>query len=121
MFLTKSSKVEYEQSHSLDVLGLGIEEEQDIVHQEFSEQLERSPEGWYQTGLMWKPGIQELPNNEVGSKARLRTLLQRLERKLELFDKYEEIINDQEEQGIIEKVLGGVVRGVSKQRIIFTA
>ena len=56
---------------------------------------------------MWKPGIQELPNNEMGSKARLRKLVQRLERKPELFDKYEEIIKDQEEQGIIEKVTRG--------------
>ena len=107
VFLTKSSKAEYEQLCSLDVLGLRSEEEQDTVHQEFSEQLERSPEGWYQTGLMWKPGIQQLPNNEMGSKARLRKLVQRLERKPELFDKYEEIIKDQEEQGIIEKMPGG--------------
>ena len=74
VFLTKSSKVENEQLCSLDVLGLRSEEEQDIVHQEFPQQLERSPEGWYQTGLMRKPGVQELSNNEVGSKARLKKL-----------------------------------------------
>ena len=118
MFLTKSSKVEYEQWCSLDVLGLRSEEEQDTVHRGFSAQLERSPQGWYQTGLMWKPGVQELPNNEVGSKARLRKLVQRLERKRELFEKYEEIIKDQEEQRIIEKVLGGAIKGESKERIL---
>ena len=120
VFLTNSSKVEYEQLCSLDVLGLRSEEEQDTVHQEFSQQLERSPEGWYQTGLMWKPGVQELPNNEVGIKARLRKLVRRLERKPELFDKCEEIIKDQEEQGIIEKVPGGAIKGASKEIILFT-
>ena len=115
IFLTKSSKVEYEQLCSLDVLGLKDEEEQDIVQQEFSEQLQRSLEGWYETGLMWKSGIKELPNNETGSKARLKKLVQRLERKPELFDKYEEILKDQEEQGIIEKVPEGVSGAPSRK------
>ena len=51
MFLTQTSAVDYDTSCRLDVLGLqdhwtGY---QDLVHEEFKEQLVRIPEGWYKT------------------------------------------------------------------------
>ena len=73
------------------------------IRTEFKDQLERSPEGWYQTGLILKAGIPDLPSNESGSKARLKKLVQRLEKEPELYDKYEEIIKEQEKEGIIER------------------
>ena len=57
--------------------------EQNPVHRDFKDQLERSPEGWYQTGLIWKVWIPDLPNNELGSKARLK-LARRLEKQLQI-------------------------------------
>ena len=103
--LTRTKEAEFEILWSLDVLGLEERGEENTVHQVFKEQLERSPEGWYETGLIWKKGAPELPNNEIGSKARLQNLVGRLEKQPELFQKYEEIINEQEEQGIIERVI----------------
>ena len=58
----------------------------------------------YQIGLILKPNLQDLPNNEKSSKARLHKLVERLVRQPQLYDKYEEILTDQEKQGIIEKV-----------------
>ena len=103
LFARSSSSEDYERLCSLDVLGLESRSEQNPVHQEFKDQLERSPEGWYQTGLIWKAGISDLPSNESGSKARLKKLVQRLEKQPELYDKYEEIIKEQEKEGIIER------------------
>ena len=103
--LTRTKEADFERLWSLDVLGLEEKGEENTVHQVFKEQLERSPEGWYETGLIWKTGIPELPSNEIGSKARLQKLVGRLERQPELFQQYEEIIKEQEEQGIIDKVL----------------
>ena len=103
LFAISSSSEDCERLCSLDVLGLESRSEQNSVHQELKDQLERSPEGWYQTGLIWKAGIPDLPSNEPGSKARLKKLVQRLEKQPELYDKYEESIKEQEKEGIIER------------------
>ena len=103
LFARSSSSEDYERLCSLDVLDLESRSEQNPVHQEFKDQLETSSEGWYQTGLIWKAGIPDLPSNESGSKARLKKLVQRLEKQPELYDKYEEIIKEQEKEGIIER------------------
>ena len=71
VFARPSSSEGYEKLCSLDVPGLESRSEQNPIHQDFKDQLERSPEGWYQTGLIWKAGIPDLPSHESGSKARL--------------------------------------------------
>lgn len=65
VYLTRSSSTDYEQLCSLDVLGLEdkLEGDQQAVYSEFQEQLVRHPEGWYETGLLWKAGHPPLPNN----------------------------------------------------------
>lgn len=54
MFLTQTSTVDYENLCRLDVLGLQDHSvgDQDLVYEEFKEQLLRDPEGWYETGLL---------------------------------------------------------------------
>ena len=49
------------------------------------EQLIRSNEGWYETGLLRRVGHPALPRNEKGSLARLLTLLKKLKRQPELY------------------------------------
>ena len=73
VLLTQTSQVEYEQLCRLDVLGLEDSKDHDenIVHAEFEEQLQRSPEGWYETGLPWRSNHPELPSNKIGSLRRL--------------------------------------------------
>ena len=90
MFLTQTSAADYEELCRLDVLGLEDTPigDQRVVHQEFLEQLKRSPEGWYETALPWKGNHPPLPDNKLGSLKRLTTLLHRLKRngKLEEYD-----------------------------------
>ena len=68
MLLTQTTSSDYENLCRLDVLGLKDHPagDQDNVYQEFKE-LERSPEGWYETGLMWKGNHPPLANNKEGS------------------------------------------------------
>jgi hypothetical protein len=65
------------------VLGLkdSTEHDQDIVHAEFKEQLQRSAsEGWYETGLPWRSNHPHLPANKYGSLPRLSSLTKKLQR-----------------------------------------
>ena len=103
LLLTRSTSNDYEQLCSLDVLGLTYspDDDQQAVYQEFKEQLERSPDGWYETGLPWKSNHPELPTNETGSRRRLQQLIRKLERDGN-YAKYDEVIQEQIEQGIVE-------------------
>ena len=74
-----------------------------MVFSEFKEQLTRSPEGWYETTLPWKPNHPELPNNEYGSMKRLKSLTKKLRRE-HLTEKYDTIIREQLAERVIEKV-----------------
>ena len=80
VLLTQTSQVEYEQLCRLDVLGLedSKEHDQNIVHAEFKEQLQRSAERWYETGLPWHSNHPELPSNKSGSLRRLDGLTKKL-------------------------------------------
>ena len=77
MLLTQTTLSDYENLCRLDVRGLKDHPagDQDNVYQEFKEQLERSTEGWYETGLMWKGNHPLLANNKEGSMKRLETLV----------------------------------------------
>ena len=104
MFLTQTSIGDYEELCRMDVLGLQETPigDQDVVHQEFLEQLKRSPEGWYETALPWKGGHSPLPNNKTGSLKRLASLVQRLKRNGKL-EYYDAIIQQQLEEGVVEE------------------
>ena len=56
MLLTQMSRVDYEDLCKLDLLGLADSPsgDQGVVYDEFKEQLRRSEEGWYETGLPLK-------------------------------------------------------------------
>ena len=102
--LTQSASVDYEQLCSLDVLGLADTHENDQfeVYEEFKEQLERSPAGWYETKLPWKANHPPLPTNEAGSKRRLEQLIRKLERDGQ-YEKYDSIIQEQLQEGVVEE------------------
>ena len=76
MMLTQTSQLEYEELCRLDVLGLADSPpyDQQAVYSEFKEQLVRSEQGWYETGLPWKGDRSTLPNNENGSLQWLQAL-----------------------------------------------
>jgi len=54
--LAVNSNADYEKLGALDVLGLvdSASGDQSAVYDKFKEQLVRSPEGWYETGLPWR-------------------------------------------------------------------
>ena len=75
--------------------------DQQAVYSEFKEQLVRTEEGWYETGLPWKGNHPPLPSNERGSLQRLRNLTRKLQRTGKT-EEYESIIVEQREQGVVE-------------------
>ena len=79
--LAVNTTLDHEQLYALDVLGLADSPsgDQDVVYQEFSEQLTRnSDEGWYETALPWKGDHPPLPSYRNGSLCRLHTQVQKL-------------------------------------------
>ncbi len=103
MLLTQTSHTDYEDLCRLDVLGLEDRPEYDQreVYAEFREQLVRSDEGWYETGLPWKGAHPPLPNNRNGSLRRLANLQRKL-RQTEMTESYSAIIEKQRADGIVE-------------------
>lgn len=107
MFLTQTTAADYEQLCKLDVLGLRDTPggDQADVYEEFKEQLTRGPEGWYETGLPWRGNHPPLPNHRAGSLKRLESTIRKLE-KNGILQKYDAIIKDQLNEGIVERVSG---------------
>jgi len=58
----------------------------------------------YTVGLPWKVGHEDLPSNYSVCHQRLQGLLKKLKREPEVLAKYDEIIREQEQAGIVEKV-----------------
>ena len=106
IFLTQTSSADYEKQKLCHLDILGIEDsptgDKGKVYKEFQEQLQRSSEKWYETTLPWKGNHPPLPNNKSGGLRRLDNLAKRLER-LDLLDRYNKVIKDQLEQGIVER------------------
>lgn len=104
MFLAQTTSTSYEELCGMDVLGLEDKPngDQSVVYEEFIEQLSRSPEGWYETGLPWKGDHPPLPSNKSGSLKRLGSLVQRLKKTGKL-DDYDAIIQEQLQEGVIEE------------------
>ena len=103
LLLAQSTSTDYEQLCALDVLGLddAPENDQDVVHKEFKEQLTGNPAGWYETNLPWKGIHPSLPTNETGSRRRLEHLIKKLQRNGE-YESYDAIMQEQLQEGIIE-------------------
>ena len=69
LFFAGSSRLDYDKLCSLDILGLGEREVgNQSVFGEFAEQLEQKPEGFFETGLLWKGDCPPLPDNKAGRK-----------------------------------------------------
>ena len=105
IYLTmNSSPHDYDRLCRLDVLGLEDVPDGDqwVVYSDFKEQLKRHPEGWYETGLLWKANHGVLPNNKAASIGRMNNLITKLKRDPQLLKEYDRIISDQLNEGIVE-------------------
>ena len=96
LYLTRSTSEDYDRLCRLDVLGIEHSPagDQQSVYEDFKDQLSRSEEGWYETGLLWKVGHPPLPTNKKGSLGRLLTLLRRLKRQPTLYEDYHGVIQE---------------------------
>ena len=106
MLLTKNPTTDHDQLCRLDVLGIEDQPsgDQEFVYREFKDQLQRHPEGFYETSLIWKVGHPTLDNNKAGSLLLLKSPLGKLKKDPEKFEKYDNIIKEQLAEGIIERV-----------------
>ena len=77
MFPAQTASSNYEELYRMDVRGLEDKPngDQSVVYEEFLEQLSRSPEGRYETGLPWKGDHPPLSSNKSGSLKRLGSLV----------------------------------------------
>ena len=78
-----------------------------MVYDEFKEQLRRSEEGWYETGLPCMGNHTPLPNNKEGSLRRLASLVRKLERNGSI-DDYNAVIQEQLAEGIVKRAPNSV-------------
>ena len=103
-YFAKTLQEDYEKLCNLDVLGLQDHPmgDQNMVHEEFKESLQRNPDGSYITCLPWKPVHPPLKDNATSAKARLGRLLKKMERDPDSLRQYYNIIQDQINQGIVE-------------------
>ena len=103
-YFAKTLQEDYEKLCNLDVLGLQDHPmgDQNMVHEEFKESLQRNPDGSYITFLPWKPVHSPLKDNATSAKARLGRLLKKMQRDPDCLRQYHNIIQDQINQGIVE-------------------
>ncbi|CAB4016650.1 Hypothetical predicted protein, partial [Paramuricea clavata] len=99
---------DYQMLYSLDVLGVEDwgEDDQLDVYTEFNETIVRDKEGRYQVNVPWIPGAQLTETNEIQSKKRLRSVTKKLNQDLGLKTEYRNIVAQQLDKGIIERVPG---------------
>jgi hypothetical protein len=92
--LTRSTREDYMQLCSLDVLGLKDRPEGDktTVLEEFKEQLTWREDGKYETALPWKASHPKLPTNLNVARPRFQSLLKRLDKQPALLETYHQII-----------------------------
>ena len=103
-FFLKSTRDEFEQMCSLEVLGLkDTPDKQEEFHKDFMDKLQQLEDGTYITRLPWKEDASSLPTNKVLAMARLRSTTSKLER-LGRLEEYHSIMEEQLQQGILEPV-----------------
>ncbi|XP_068742455.1 uncharacterized protein [Montipora capricornis] len=99
---------EYEKLYSLDVLGVEDrgEDDQLDVYKEFQESISKRSDGRYEVGVPWIPGAKLSNTNEEPSRKRLHNVERKLRRSEKLKIEYDNIVHEQIDQGIVEKVPG---------------
>ena len=82
---------------------IGIKENEPSVYETFVENIKHDGTR-YEVNLPWKPSHHLLSDNFSLSFGCLRSLTKRLRNNPEVFDDYNQIIVEQEQSGIIERV-----------------
>ena len=103
-FFLNSGQDEFVQMCSQEVFGLAdVVNTQELFHADFVDQLQRLEDGTYSTRLPWKIDHAPLPTNKELSMGSLRSTTRKLER-VQRPEEYHEVMEQQQEQGILELV-----------------
>ena len=97
---------DYERLYNLDVLGVrdrGEDDELD-VYTEFKENIVRKHDGRFGVNIPWIPGAKLDGINEEQSRRRLQNMDMKLRQKEQLKAEYTHIIEEQLEEGIVERI-----------------
>ena len=86
-----------------DMDSIGIKEKEPSVYETFVKNIKHDGTH-YEVNLPWKPSHPMLPDNFTISLGRLQSLTKRLQNNPKVFDDYNQIIVEQEQSGIIERV-----------------
>ena len=100
------TKPNVEDFWKLEAIGINdspIESDDDIAQKKFSETL-KYEQGRYTVSWPWKEDQPDLPENRNLALGRLKSLVIRMKNNPELIQKYDDIITDQLNKGVIEKV-----------------
>ena len=100
----KETSFDYERLCSLDVLGVEDrgQDDQLQVYEDFKENIVRRVDGRYEVHVPWIPGSKLSGTNEQASRGRLANVERKLSKDPVLKEKYEEIVKEQLDEGIIE-------------------
>ena len=106
-------EIAFELGKFWDYESLGIRNDSLCLYDKFVSKVEFT-EGRYQVQLPFKEDHELLPDNFALCKSRLVSLLKRLNLKPEVLKHYDDVIRDQDKQGIVEPVGQGTNNGVGK-------
>jgi hypothetical protein len=82
---------------------LGIQPDEASVYEEFTNTISRK-DGRYEVQLPWKHSHPVLPDNYKASLQRFQSLYNRLKQTPKILEEYDNVINDQLQKGIVERV-----------------
>ena len=103
----KDTENDYDRLHGLDILGIEDRGENDVsdIHYEFNESITQDINGRYEVKIPWIPGQEIKESNEAQSRSRLRNVERKLSRNPELREAYQNIIEEQIKERIVEQIL----------------
>ena len=112
---TKPNIEDFWRLESIGINDSPLESDNEVAQKKFSETL-KFEQGRYTVSWPWKEDQPDLPENRTLALGRLKSLVSTMKNNPELIQKYDDIITDQLNKGIIEKV-GSEPNGLIKHYI----
>ena len=100
---TKPNVEDFWRLESIGIRDSPVESDSDVAQKKFDETL-KYEHGRYAVSWPWKEDQPDLPENRTLALGRLKSLVTRMKNTPELIQQYDDIITDQLDKGIIEKV-----------------
>ena len=95
--------LDYEMKKFWELESLGIQPEETSVYEEFTNTIAHK-DGRYKVRLPWKYSHPLLPDNYKASLQRFHSLYNRLKQTAKILEEYDNVIKDQLQKGIVERV-----------------